>query len=289
VPVETIPAAFEMDEILHELKEHSAGLNAGRWDYMFSIIKKLGTRPGFVLPDRGQVTMTVPFMRAYTERLVKTCHRRGAHALGGMAAFIPSRKDPKVNEVALAKVREDKTREAGDGFDGTWIAHPDLAAVARQPFADVLGARPHQLDKLRDEVRATAADLLDVRVPGGEITEAGLRQNVSVGIQYLASWLRGVAAVALSNLMEDAATAEISRSQVWQWVHHGSRLKEGPVVTPELVGRLEHEELAKIRTAVGEEAYAGGRYAEAAELFREVALGRDFVEFLTLPAYEHID
>jgi malate synthase len=289
VLVETIPAAFEMDEILHELREHSAGLNAGRWDYMFSIIKKLGTRPGFVLPDRGQVSMTVPFMRAYTERLVKTCHRRGAHALGGMAAFIPSRKDPKVNEVALAKVREDKTREAGDGFDGTWIAHPDLAAVARQPFADVLGARPHQLDKLRDEVRATAADLLDVRVPGGEVTEAGLRQNVSVGIQYLASWLRGIAAVALYNLMEDAATAEISRSQVWQWVHHGRRLTEGPAITPELVGRLEQDELAKIRAAVGEEAYAGGRYAEAAELFREVALGADFVEFLTVPAYDHID
>jgi malate synthase len=289
VLIETIPAAFEMDEILYELRDHSGGLNAGRWDYMFSIIKKLGARPGFLLPDRGQVTMTVPFMRAYTELLVKTCHRRGAHALGGMAAFIPSRKDPKVNEVALAKVREDKIREAGDGFDGTWIAHPDLAAVAREPFARFLGERPHQLDKMRDDVRVTAEDLVDVRVPGGDITEAGLRQNVSVGIQYLASWLRGVAAVALYNLMEDAATAEISRSQVWQWVHHGSRLKDGAVVTSELVSRLQGEELAKIRSAVGEDAYVSGRYAEAAELFREVALSRDFVEFLTLPAYEYLD
>ncbi len=289
VLIETILAAFEMDEILYELREHSGGLNAGRWDYMFSFIKKLGSRPEFVLPDRGQVTMTVPFMRAYTELLVQTCHRRGAYALGGMAAFVPSRKDPRVNEVALAKVREDKIREANDGFDGTWIAHPDLAEVARRPFAELLGARSNQLDTKRPEVRVTAKDLLGVRVPGGRITEPGLRQNVSVGVQYLASWLRGVGAVALYNLMEDAATAEISRSQVWQWVHHGSRLAEGPTVTTELVRELEAEELEKIRRAVGEEIYASGRYAEAADLFRQVALSRDFVEFLTLPAYERLE
>ena len=210
-----------MDEILYELREHSAGLNAGRWDYIFSVIKKLGHRPEFVLPDRSAVTMAVPFMFAYTELLVKTCHARGAHAMGGMAAFIPSRRDPEVNEVALAKVREDKEREAGQGFDGTWVAHPDLVPVAMEIFDRVLGDRPNQVERQRDDVSSTAADLLDVASTPGEITEAGLHNNVSVGIQYLAAWLHGSGAVAIFNLMEDAATSEISRSQVWQWLHHG--------------------------------------------------------------------
>ena len=221
VLIETILAAFEMDEILYELREHSAGLNAGRWDYIFSVIKKLGHRPEFVLPDRAAVTMAVPFMRAYSELLVKTCHRRGAHAIGGMAAFIPSRRDQAVNEVALAKVREDKEREAGQGFDGTWVAHPDLVPVAIEIFDRVLGERPNQVERQRDDVTASADALLDVASTPGEITEEGLRNNVSVGIQYLAAWLQGSGAVAIFNLMEDAATSEISRSQVWQWLAHG--------------------------------------------------------------------
>jgi malate synthase len=290
VLIETILAAFEMDEILYELRDHSAGLNAGRWDYMFSLIKKFWHRPEFVLPDRAQVTMTVPFMRAYTELLVKTCHRRGAHALGGMAAFIPSRRDPEVNEAALERVREDKLRESADGFDGTWVAHPDLVTTAREPFAGVLGARAHQIDRQRPEVAVTARDLLDVRVPGGAITEAGLRNNVSVGIQYLASWLRGVGAAAIYNLMEDAATAEISRSQVWQWVHHRVRLEDGRPVTRELARAVEAEELARLREAAGgEAAFARARFPEAAQVFEAVALSDRFVEFLTLPAYEHVD
>jgi malate synthase len=289
VLVETILAAFEMDEILHELREHAGGLNAGRWDYMFSLIKKFWNRPDFVLPDRAQVTMTVPFMRAYTELLVRTCHRRGAHALGGMAAFIPSRRDPAVNEAALARVREDKQREAGDGFDGTWVAHPDLVSVAREVFQDALGGRAHQLGRRRDEVRVTARDLLDVRVAAGAVTEAGLRTNVAVGVQYLASWLSGVGAAAINNLMEDAATAEISRSQVWQWVHHGVSLAEGPRVSRELVRARLAEEAERLRGALGVAGYDRGRFAEAVEVFDEVALGQRFVEFLTLPAYERID
>ena len=289
VLVEVFLAAFEMDEILYELREHSGGLNAGRWDYIYSVIKKLGRRPDFVLPDRVQVTMTVPFMRAYTELLVKTCHRRGAFAMGGMAAFIPSRRDPKVNEVALPKVREDKVRESSDGFDGTWVAHPDLVPIAREVFAEALGDKPNQLDRQRPEVSVSAEQLLDVESSGGEITEAGLRANISVGIQYIESWLRGVGAAAINNLMEDAATAEISRSQVWQWVHHGSRLEEGPRVTRELVRQLETEELAKIRESLGVEAYTRGRFKEASELFEQVALSDQYVEFLTLPAYEYID
>jgi malate synthase len=289
VLVEVFLAAFEMDEILYELREHSGGLNAGRWDYIFSAIKKFRTRPEFVLPDRAEVTMTVPFMRAYTELLVKTCHRRGAFAMGGMAAFIPSRRDPKVNEVALPKVRDDKLRESGDGFDGTWVAHPDLVPVAREVFEKALDGRPNQLDKQRPEVSVSAGELADIRVPGGQVTEAGLRNNISVAIQYLESWLRGTGAAAIFNLMEDAATAEISRSQVWQWVHYGVGLKEGPTVTPELVRRLEAEELEKIREAIGGQAYDQGRFAEAAELFEQVALSEQFVEFLTLPAYRHID
>ena len=272
VLIETILAAFEMDEILYELREHSAGLNAGRWDYIFSVIKKLGHRPEFVLPDRAAVTMAVPFMRAYTELLVKTCHARGAHAMGGMAAFIPSRRDPEVNEVALGKVREDKDREAGQGFDGTWVAHPDLVPVAMEIFDGVLGERPNQVERRRDDVASTAADLLNVAATPGEITEEGLRNNVSVGIQYLAAWLRGSGAVAIFNLMEDAATSEISRSQVWQWLRHGK-------VERADVERTIEEEVAKL----------GDGYDEARELFEQVALGDEFVEFLTLPAYERID
>jgi len=289
VLVETIPAAFEMDEILYELRDHAGGLNAGRWDYMFSLIKKFRTAPSFVLPDRAQVTMTAPFLRAYTELLVKTCHHRGAHAIGGMAAFIPSRRDPTVNEIALARVREDKVRESQDGFDGTWVAHPDLVAVAREPFAGRLGGRPHQIARQRPEVTADARALLDVRIPGGTVTEAGLRNNVTVPIQYLAAWLGGLGAVAIFNLMEDAATAEISRSQVWQWVHHGVRLQEGPAVTPELVRRVAREELGKLRHALGDAAFTRGHFTAAAELFDAVALGEPFVEFLTLPASERID
>jgi malate synthase len=289
VLIETILAAFEMEEILYELREHSGGLNAGRWDYIFSIIKKFRNRPEMVLPDRAQVTMTVPFMRAYTELLVSTCHRRGAFAIGGMAAFIPSRRNPEVNATALARVREDKQRESSDGFDGTWVAHPDLVPVALECFDAVLGERPNQLDKQRPDVRVTAADLLNTAVPGGQITEAGLRNNVSVGIQYIASWLRGTGAAAINNLMEDAATAEISRSQVWQWVRHGAKLADGRAVTRELVLQIEAEELQKLRQEYGDGVYAQGRFAEAAQLFEQVALSPDFVEFLTLPAYEHID
>ncbi len=271
VLIETILAAFEMEEILYELREHSAGLNAGRWDYIFSVIKKLGDRPEFVLPDRAAVTMAVPFMRAYTDLLVKTCHRRGAHAIGGMAAFIPSRRDAEVNEVALTKVREDKEREAGQGFDGTWVAHPDLVPVAQEIFDRVLGDRPNQLARQRDDVTASAAALLDVDSTPGEITEDGLRNNVSVGIQYLAAWLRGSGAVAIFNLMEDAATSEISRSQVWQWLRHG-RVERDDVV------RIVAEEVDKL----------GDGYDEARALFEQVALGDEFVEYLTMPAYDRL-
>jgi malate synthase len=285
VLLETVLAAFEMDEILYELRDHSAGLNAGRWDYIFSIIKKFNSRPDFLLPDRAQVTMTVPFMRAYTELLVKTCHRRGAFAMGGMAAFIPSRRDPKVNEVALPKVQEDKLRESRDGFDGTWVAHPDLVPLARDVFAEFMGDRPNQLERQRPEVSVSPHELLDLRVPDGQITEAGLRSNISVGIQYIESWLRGTGAAAIFNLMEDAATAEISRSQVWQWVHHGATLSSGQRVTRDLVLSLIPDELDKIPATQS----AGNRFEEARQLFEQVALGQPFTEFLTLPAYEHID
>jgi malate synthase len=238
-----------------------------------------------LLPDRQQLGMAVPFMRAYTELLVKTCHRRGAHAIGGMAAFIPSRRDPQVNEVALAKVREDKQRESGAGFDGTWVAHPDLVPVAREIFDGVLGSRPNQVSRTREDVSVAASDLLDFRVPGGNITEAGLRNDVSVAIQYLESWLRGTGAVAIFNLMEDVATAEIARSQVWQWVRNHARLAEGHIATAELVRQIEAEELQKIDQAGA----AGRRFAEAQALFEQVALGGNYVEFLTLPAYERLD
>ncbi len=288
VLIETIPAAFEMDEILYELRPHASGLNAGRWDYLFSVIKKFrdqGER--FVLPDRGAVTMTAPFMRAYTELLVATCHRRGAFAMGGMAAFIPSRRDPEVNAVALAKVREDKEREAADGFDGSWVAHPDLVPVCQEVFDRILGDRPNQLDRRRDEVSVAAGQLLDVAATPGAVTEAGLRGNISVALQYLASWLGGNGAAAINNLMEDAATAEISRSQVWQWIHNGVRLDSGAPITEELVRRIEDEELDRIRVARDD--LDPKRLDQARELFEQVALADDFVDFLTLPAYQLID
>jgi malate synthase len=288
VLIETYPAAFEMAEILYELREHSAGLNAGRWDYLFSVIKKFRTRGrDFLLPDRNSVTMTAPFMRAYTELLVSTCHQRGAHAVGGMAAFIPNRRDPEVTEVAMAKVREDKTREAGDGFDGSWVAHPDLVPLCREVFDAVLGDRPNQLDRRREDVHVTAEQLLDVAATPGEVTEAGLRNDVSVGIQYLEAWLRGSGAVAIFNLMEDAATAEIARSQVWQWLHNDVELAGGETVTRELVERVIDEELAKVRTDPAAEG-DGRRWDDARALFTEMALSDDFAEFLTLPAYERM-
>lgn len=279
VLIETIPAAFEMEEILYALRPHLSGLNAGRWDYLFSIIKYFRDNPSMILPDRASVTMTAPFMRAYTELLVSTCHRRGAFAIGGMAAFIPSRRDPAVNKVALAKVTEDKEREAGDGFDGSWVAHPDLVPVCREVFDRVLGDRPNQLDRQRPEVSVSAGDLLDVAATPGSVTEEGLRNNISVGLQYLASWLSGNGAVAINNLMEDAATAEISRSQIWQWIHNDVRLPSGSPVTADLVRRLEDEELAGLE----------GDYTEARKLFERVALSDDFPDFLTTVAYESID
>ena len=288
VLIETIPAAFEMDEILYELRGHSAGLNAGRWDYLFSIIKKFRTRGrDFVLPERNAVTMTAPFMRAYTELLVQTCHKRGAFAMGGMAAFIPSRRDPEVNEVALTKVRDDKTREAGDGFDGSWVAHPDLVPVCKEVFDAVLGSRPNQLDRQRPDVAVTAEDLLSVSKTPGGITEAGLRNNISVALQYLAAWLGGSGAVAIFNLMEDAATAEISRSQIWQWIHNDVILDDGPLVTKDVVERMIDEELVKIRELAGD-SFDAARYGQAVALFTEVALADSFAEFLTLPAYERM-
>jgi malate synthase len=271
VLIETFPAAFEMEEILYELRDHSAGLNAGRWDYIFSVIKSFRERPEFVLPDRAKVTMTVPFMRAYTELLVRTCHRRGAHAMGGMAALIPSRRDPEANERALEGVRADKQREAGDGFDGTWVAHPDLVPVATEQFDAVLGERPNQVDRQRDDVHVTTDDLLDVPSTPGDVTEEGVAGNVTVGIAYIESWLNGNGAAAINNLMEDAATAEISRSQIWQWKTHGTELAGGGRVTPELVREL-----------------TGDASGPAYELFEATALADELPEFLTLPAYERL-
>src|SRR3954454_23109830 len=271
VLIETIPAAFEMEEILYELREHSYGLNAGRWDYMFSMIKTFRDRGSeFLLPDRNSVTMTVPFMRAYTELLVQTCHKRGAFAMGGMAAFIPSRKDKDVNEQALAKVKGDKEREAAAGFDGTWVAHPDLVPVAMAEFDKVLGNKPNQLDKQRPEVSVTADELLAAKDTPGDITEAGLRTNVDVGIRYIESWLRGTGAAAIHNLMEDAATAEISRSQIWQQVHNDVTLSDtGDKVTADLVRKVADEEVEKIRNEVGAETFDGGRWKEARDIFEE--------------------
>jgi malate synthase len=282
-------AAFEMEEILYELGEHATGLNAGRWDYIFSLIKRFPDRPEFLLPDRAQVTMAVPFMRAYTELLVRSCHRRGAHAIGGMAAFIPSRRDPDVNVRAITQVRADKEREGTAGFDGSWVAHPDLVPPVREVFDAILGDDPNQLERTRDDVEVEAAQLLDVDVPGGEITEAGLINNVSVGVQYLASWLRGNGAAAVNNLMEDTATAEISRSQVWQWIHHSARLTDGREVTADLVREVLRSELETLRETFGADAYADGRFDEAAELFEQVALSDELAEFLTLAAIDRLD
>ena len=289
VLIETILAAFEMEEILYELRDHSSGLNAGRWDYIFSVIKKFRNRSDFVLPDRAQVTMTVPFMRAYTELLVKTCHKRGAHAMGGMAAFIPSRRDPEVNRVALAKVKEDKDREAGDGFDGTWVAHPDLVATATESFDKILGEHPNQLQRQRPEVATTSRQLLDVNIPGGSVTENGVRLNVSVGIQYIESWLRATGAAAINNLMEDVATAEISRSQIWQWLRNDVRLADGQTVSDDLVREIADDELSKLRERLGAEAWGKSRFDDARSVFEEVALAKSFPEFLTLSALRHID
>jgi malate synthase len=286
VLIETILAAFEMDEILYELKDYIVGLNCGRWDYIFSFIKKFSHHPAFVLPDRYQVTMTTHFLRSYSLLVIRTCHRRGAFAMGGMAAQIPIKNDPVANEQALAKVRADKEREAGDGHDGTWVAHPGLVPVAQQVF-DRLMPGPNNLARLRADVVVTAKDLL--QVPDGTITEAGLRNNIAVGIQYLAAWLGGNGCVPIYNLMEDAATAEISRAQVWQWLHHRRSLADGRPVTPALIAALASEELAKIRARVGAAAYAAGHFERAAELFRSLTESDRFATFLTLTAYRDID
>ena len=287
VLIETILAAFEMDEILYELREHSSGLNCGRWDYIFSAIKKFRNHPEFIYPDRAQVTMTTHFMRSYSLLTIKTCHRRNAHAIGGMAAQIPIKSDPKANEEAMSKVRADKHREANDGHDGTWVAHPGLVAVALEEFDKVMPG-PNQIDKKREDVHVTAADLL--KVPDGTITEVGLRTNINVGLQYLASWLGGLGCVPINNLMEDAATVEISRSQIWQWIHHPRGiLSDGRKVTVELFRELLAEELNKVKGMVGEEDYATRKFDTAAQLLDDIITKKEFVEFLTLPAYSYLD
>jgi len=286
VLIETILAAFEMDEILYELREHSSGLNCGRWDYIFSFIKKFRGRPEFVLPDRAQVTMTTHFLRSYSRLLIETCHKRGVHAMGGMAAQIPIKSDPKANEEALGKVRLDKEREAGDGHDGTWVAHPGLVPVAKEVF-DRLMPGPNQLETRLTGLQVSAQDLL--KVPEGTVTEGGLRTNLGVGVQYLAAWLSGTGCVPLRNLMEDAATAEISRTQVWQWIRHGAALADGRKVTKALARTLLKDEMGKVRSAVGAEGFKAGRYEEAAELFESLSLADELADFLTLPAYERLE
>ena len=285
VLIETILAAFEMDEILYELRDHIVGLNCGRWDYIFSFIKKFRKRADFVLPDRGQVTMTKHFLRSYSQLLIRTCHRRNAHAMGGMAAQIPIRGDEAANREALEKVRQDKLREATDGHDGTWVAHPGLVPIAKGVFDEVM-PEPNQIASRRDDVDVSAADLL--AVPPGEITEAGLRQNINVGILYTESWLRGNGCVPLYNLMEDAATAEISRTQVWQWLHHGARMSDGRLIDRAMFQSVLDEEMAKIRAEVGEERYTAGCYQDAAALFKDLIEADDPAEFLTLPAYDKV-
>ncbi|MFJ3653240.1 malate synthase A [Streptomyces nigra] len=289
VLIETITAAYEMEEILHELRDHASGLNAGRWDYLFSIVKNFRDGgPKFVLPDRNAVTMTAPFMRAYTELLVRTCHKRGAHAIGGMAAFIPSRRDAEVNKVAFEKVRADKDREAADGFDGSWVAHPDLVPIAMESFDKVLGDKPHQKDRLREDVHVEAADLIAIDSLDARPTYAGLVNAVQVGIRYIEAWLRGMGAVAIFNLMEDAATAEISRSQIWQWINAGVEFENGEKATPELARRIAAEELRNIEAELGAEAFAAGHWQQAHDLLLEVSLDADYADFLTLPAYERL-
>ncbi|MFF9837961.1 malate synthase A [Streptomyces sp. NPDC013740] len=289
VLIETITAAYEMEEILYELRDHAAGLNAGRWDYLFSIVKNF--RDGgakFVLPDRNAVTMTAPFMRAYTELLVRTCHKRGAHAIGGMAAFIPSRKDAEVNKVAFEKVKADKDREAGDGFDGSWVAHPDLVPIAMASFDAVLGDKPNQKDRLREDVHVEGPELIDIASLDAHPTYEGLRNAVQVGIRYIEAWLRGLGAVAIFNLMEDAATAEISRSQIWQWINAEVVFENGEQATPELARKVAAEELAAIRAEIGDEAFAAGKWQQAHDLLLHVSLDADYADFLTLPAYEQL-
>ncbi|MFD5315450.1 malate synthase A [Streptomyces sp. NPDC127098] len=289
VLIETITAAFEMEEILYELREHASGLNAGRWDYLFSIVKNFrDAGPGYVLPDRNAVTMTAPFMRAYTDLLVRTCHKRGAHAIGGMAAFIPSR-DEAVNTEAFRKVRADKDREAGDGFDGSWVAHPGLVPVARESFDAVLGDRPHQKDRLREDVKVTAADLLAIDSLDAKPTHDGLCNAIQVGTRYLQSWLAGRGAVAVFNLMEDVATAEISRSQIWQWLNAGVVLDNGETVTHDYVCQVAADQLVAIRDEIGEDAFIEGRWERAYDLLLRIALDESYVDFLTLPAYELLD
>lgn len=280
VLIETITAAFEMEEILYELRDHASGLNAGRWDYIFSVIKNFRTRgPRFVLPDRAQVSMTQPFMRSYTEQLVRACHRRGAMAIGGMAAAVPNRKDEAANTAAFEKVRADKTREAGDGFDGSWVAHPDLVPVCREVFDGVLGERPNQLDRSREDVTPDDRALIDVASTEGTITETGIRNNIEVGIRYIESWLRGNGAVAIHNLMEDAATAEISRSQLWQWIYSHAITDTGEVITREWINDLLDEEFARL------ERFDDDRFNDARSIFEEVTLAEEFPTFLTIPAY----
>ena len=287
VLIETILASFEMDEILYELREHSAGLNCGRWDYIFSAIKKFHNIPDFILPDRAQVTMTTHFMRSYSLLAIKTCHRRLAHAIGGMAAQIPIKNDPEANEEALARVRADKKREATDGHDGTWVAHPGLVAIAMEEF-DAVMKSPNQIDRKREDVHVKAADLL--QVPAGTITESGLRNNISVSLQYLESWLRGNGCVPINNLMEDAATVEISRSQIWQWIYHPKGiLDDGRKVTIELYRELARDELEKIKVAVGEQEFASRTFKTAAEILDIIITDDQFVEFLTLPAYKYLN
>lgn len=287
VLIETILAAFEMDEILYELREHSAGLNCGRWDYIFNYLKRFRNVPEVILPDRGQVTMTVPFMRAYSLLCIKTCHRRNAPAMGGMAAQIPVKNDPEANEAAFDKVRADKEREARDGHDGTWVAHPALVPVAMEIFDEVMKT-PNQIDRKREDVHVTAENLREV--PNGTITEEGVRLNISVGIQYIASWLRGNGAAPINNLMEDAATAEISRAQIWQWVRHPEGiLEDGRKITLELVSHFQEEEVQKLKQQFGEEVFKNGKFIEASELFAQLSKDETFVEFLTLPGYDLLD
>jgi malate synthase len=285
VLIENILAAFEMDEILYELREHSAGLNCGRWDYIFSTIRKFRNHPDFLLPDRSEVTMTTPFMRSYSLLLIQTCHRRGIHAMGGMAAQIPIKNDPEANEAALAKVRADKEREVEDGHDGTWVAHPGLVALAKEIF-DARVPAANQIDRKREDLRITAEDLL--RVPEGQITKAGLRTNIDVGIQYMASWLSGNGCVPLYNLMEDAATAEISRSQLWQWLHNRGTLSDGQIITPKLFRETVPEILSSIEEGVGTDRFKNGNYELASQLLESLITKDQFTEFLTLSAYEHL-
>jgi malate synthase len=283
VLIETILGALEMEEILYEIRDHAAGLNAGRWDYIFSAIKKFAKHHDLILPDRAQVTMTVPFMRSYTELLVHTCHKHGAHAIGGMAAFIPNRRDPLVTENALAKVREDKLREFSDGCDGTWVAHPDLVPTVLEIADEYLGDKPNQKERLREDVRVADKQITAVGVPGGKITEGGLRLNISVALQYMNAWLDGNGAAAINNLMEDAATAEISRSQIWQWIHTGAKLDDGRTITRALYEQLRAEELAKLGGAGAE------HYGDAAAILDRLCLSEEFLDFLTLIAYQYLD